>query len=266
MPKPFDTLPQSDLSKVTDFLFDIDDTVTLDGVLPREAANALYDAAQCGVRLYAVTGRSASWAELRLRLFPLAGAVAETGAMAFIKGKPVRVLHSENDADLRLRNAQKRKALERDICSQIPGARMALDNMGRVYDSAFDLIEDGPLLSETSAKQIRDRLASEGLQVAQSSVHINAWFGNFNKATMSDRLLHEVRGSGLEDNDTLLYAGDSKNDAAMFKRVHHSVGVANVASSLEALEAIKSAPRYVTEGKGGFGFAQIIGALVKAKS
>jgi HAD superfamily hydrolase (TIGR01484 family) len=266
--RPLKECPQEDLGRVQTLLFDVDDTVTLHGELPEAGARALYRAAEAGLRLIAVTGRSASWAELLVRLFPLAGAVAETGAMAFLwEGERLTVHHAEPSAAVREDNDRRRRAAEKRVLAEVPVARLALDNIGRVYDSAFDLIEDGPLIEEQDAAQIRGILEEEGLTVAQSSVHINAWFGRFDKATMSDRALQALTGRGLdEDVETRAYAGDSKNDAAMFARVPLSVGVANVAPHLEDLAAAGSAPSWITAGEGGHGFAELVDALIAARA
>src|SRR4051812_6467044 len=79
--------------------FDVDDTLTWHGQLPEVAAAALYKARAFGLSLVAVTGRSYSWAEMLLRLFPLDAAVAETGACALVRveGAKLEVIHTEPD-------------------------------------------------------------------------------------------------------------------------------------------------------------------------
>jgi hypothetical protein len=260
------TLPASDRARVTRLYFDVDDTLTWRGELPEEAVRALYRAHRAGLQLVAVTGRSFAWAELLVRFFPLAAAVAETGAVALLKdGARLHVLHHEPDATVRAEHTRRRHEAAARVLHEVPGARLALDNGGRIYDVAFDLVEEGPRVSDDDATRIRALLASEGLTVAQSSVHINAWFGSFDKARMVDRLLR-TQDTTLDDvTDTLCYVGDSKNDGAMFARTHVSVGVANVAPHLPALHALGQAPRFVVDGQGGHGFAQIVELLVSAR-
>jgi hydroxymethylpyrimidine pyrophosphatase-like HAD family hydrolase len=253
----------------------VDDTVTWQGRLPEVAARALYRAHDAGLSLIAVTGRSAAWAELLLRLFPLSAAIAETGARCLYKldgseagekAGQVRALHAEPDERQRRVNDARRLAAADRARREVPAARLAFDNMGRVYDTAFDLVEDGPPISEDDAAKIRAILEDEGLTVAQSSVHINAWIGDFDKATMVARYFEDVAGSTLAaERDRAIYAGDSKNDGSMFAAIPLSVGVANVAPHLDWLAEREQAPRFVTAGSGGEGFAQLVDTVISAR-
>lgn len=268
LPPPFSSAPVPLRAGVRFLLFDVDDTVTWQGALPEVAARALYRAADAGLRLVAVTGRSASWAELLLRLFPLEAAVAETGALCLVKadGGRVELMHSEPDAERRRANDQRRRSAAERVLREVKGARLALDNMGRVYDTAFDLVEDGPLVVDEDATRMRAILVEEGLSVAQSSVHINAWIGSFDKATMVERYLEERCGTSLHrEGHALAYAGDSKNDGAMFARAGLSVGVDNVRPHLEWLTARAQAPRYLVDQPGGLGFATLVALLLEGR-
>ncbi|MFZ9886186.1 MAG: HAD-IIB family hydrolase [Myxococcota bacterium] len=264
LPPLFTSLPDAVRHGVTHLFFDIDDTVTHEGALPEPAAVSLYRAAAQGLHLVAVTGRSAAWAELLLRLFPLKAAVAETGALCLVKshGGRLEVLHSESSEEVRRVNTTRRTAAVDRVLREVPGARLALDNVGRLYDTAFDLVEDGPLVDDSTSAHIRSILQHEGLEVAQSSVHINAWFGRFDKATMVERYLRECCSTSLvELGDRLVYAGDSKNDGPMFAAAGLSVGVANVKPHLPWLTERGQAPRYVVNAPGGHGFAELVALL-----
>jgi HAD superfamily hydrolase (TIGR01484 family) len=269
------SLADARCARVDKLYFDVDDTVTWRGELPEVAARALYKAKDAGLSLVAVTGRSASWGELLLRLFPLDAVIAETGALCMHlvddaqtpEGRRVAVMHSEPDDGVRRENARRRQAAADEVLATVPSARLALDNMGRVYDTAFDLVEDGPAVDETAQKEIWHILEKHGLRIAQSSVHINAWFGRFDKATMVARYLEEVCKTSFENEiDTLMYAGDSKNDGEMFAAVSLSVGVANIAPHLSALTARGQAPAYLTDKDGGHGFAELVDRLVDART
>jgi HAD superfamily hydrolase (TIGR01484 family) len=264
----FDSVPLERRAAVRRLLFDVDDTVTWQGSLPEVAANALYRAADAGLSLVAVTGRSASWAELLLRLFPLDAAVAETGALCLVaeEGGRVSVIHSEPDVAQRRQNEDRRRRAADRALAEVSNARLALDNMGRVYDTAFDLVEDGPVVEERDASRIRGILEEEGLTWAQSSVHINAWIGEFDKASMVERYLRERCDTSLDDaGDTLAYAGDSKNDGAMFARVDLSVGVDNIRPHLGWLSEHGQAPSYLVPSPGGHGFAELVELLLAAR-
>jgi hypothetical protein len=61
-------------------------------------------------------------------------------------------------------------------------------------------------------------------------------------------------------NAQFAFAGDSPNDAPMFAFFENSVGVANVARFAGSLE---SEPKYVTRGRSGSGFAELVAHLLR---
>ncbi len=265
MTVPFSTCPDEVLAKVRRLYFDVDDTLTTRGALFSDALECLYEAHEAGMSLVAVTGRSAAWGEMLLRMFPLDAVVAETGAMCFYRRARggVGTVHSEPDQTVRRANAERRQSAVDDVLSQVSAARLAVDNIGRVYDVAFDLVEDGKPVSDHDASRIRTILESQGLTVAQSSVHINAWFGSFDKASMVNRYLLDIEGVSLNAaRHTVCYVGDSKNDAEMFARAGVSVGVANIKNVLEALAAREMAPQYITDAEMGAGFCEVAERLI----
>jgi HAD superfamily hydrolase (TIGR01484 family) len=259
------------LAETTRLFFDVDDTLTWRGQLPEVAARALYAAKDIELSLVAVTGRSFAWAEMMMRMFPLDAAIAETGACALVrKTTHLEVIHVEPDPRTRRENARVRDAAADKALAAVATARLALDNNGRIYDTAFDLVEDGPPVSDEDAARIRAILEGEGLTTAQSSVHINAWkvgpHGPFDKATMVDRVLRERFSTSLaEAAPTLAYLGDSKNDGAMFARADVSIGVGNVRPHLDWLAARAQAPRFLVDSSGGYGFADAVRLIVDAK-
>lgn len=264
-PRPFSTCERTRLSAIERLYFDVDDTITTAGALLPDVVEALYEAKTSGLSLVAVTGRSAAWGEMLLRLFPLDAVIAETGAICFYRRARggVGTVHSEPDQTVRRANARRRQTIVDAALSRVPRARLALDNMGRLYDTAFDLVEDGPQVDELSANDIRGVLERGGLRTVQSSVHINAWFGDFDKAKMVNRYLMDIEGGALRDvAKTLLYIGDSVNDAGMFAAAGVSVGVANVARVLSTLEEMNSAPEFVTLSEMGAGFCEVVQKLV----
>jgi HAD superfamily hydrolase (TIGR01484 family) len=264
----FGECPSEERAGLGRLFFDVDDTLTWQGELPATACDALYRAAHAGIELVAVTGRSASWAEMLLRLFPLRAAVGETGAMAFVKNAKglIDVLHSENDPAQRAANDTLRARIAEEVRMRHPEARLALDNIGRVYDTAFDLVEEGPPISEATAQGILAIVRDHGLSHARSSVHINVWVGSFDKRQMVERVLSESFGvDAAEALTQMVYVGDSTNDGAMFAATPYSVGVANIAPHLPLLKERGQAPRYGVKGKGGHGFVEVVDALLQAR-
>jgi hypothetical protein len=275
-PPPFSTCPPATRRACTRLFFDVDDTVTWKGRLPEESVRALYRAHDAGLSLVAVTGRSFAWGELLVRLLPLDAVVVETGAAALFHrrdgdGHPeLVVLHHEPDGEVRAALRHRRRLAAGAVLAQVPAARLATDNVGRIADTAFDLVEEGPPVAADDAAAIRRILDEAGLVTAQSSVHVNAFAlgpaGPFDKATMVDRLLQAMNGTTLAAAaSTLCYVGDSTNDGPLFAAAGVSVGVGNVRHHLPALRARGHAPRYVVDGDGGFGFAQIVATLLEAR-
>ncbi|MBT7045255.1 MAG: HAD hydrolase family protein [Gammaproteobacteria bacterium] len=70
-------------------------------------------------------------------------------------------------------------------------------------------------------------------------------------------------GINLEtDKAICIFAGDSPNDVPMFEFFPHSVGVANIKNFIEQLS---TKPAYITQGKGGAGFAELAVKLIEAR-
>src|ERR1700733_14429647 len=64
-------------------LFDLDDTLLDHSKLSEAAYSSLFRLREAGFELYAVTGRPAGWAATIVNQWPISGAVAENGALAF---------------------------------------------------------------------------------------------------------------------------------------------------------------------------------------
>jgi len=99
-------------------------------------------------------------------------------------------------------------------------------------------------------------MTSAGMTAKVSSIHVNGWFGEHDKLSMSRRLVQELYGLDLDTHrDQFIYAGDSPNDAPMFGYFPNSVGVSNVRAFLDRMT---TPPQYVTEGRSGDGFRELV--------
>jgi hydroxymethylpyrimidine pyrophosphatase-like HAD family hydrolase len=106
-------------------------------------------------------------------------------------------------------------------------------------------------------------MAAAGLTAKVSSIHVNGWFGNYDKLAMTRRLFAERFGLDLEAAQRdVVFVGDSPNDAPMFAFFDKSVGVANV-RHFESLLADK--PKYLTRAAAGAGFAELAAHLLAAR-
>jgi len=100
-----------------------------------------------------------------------------------------------------------------------------------------------------------------GLNAKISSIHVNGWFGGYDKLATSRVLFSERFGLDLDvANKELVFAGDSANDAPMFGFFENSVGVANVRRFEGRLAA---APKYVTREASGAGFIELVEHLLQ---
>jgi hydroxymethylpyrimidine pyrophosphatase-like HAD family hydrolase len=103
-------------------------------------------------------------------------------------------------------------------------------------------------------------MEAEGLTAKVSSIHVNGWFGSYDKLSMSRLLLAEAFGIDLDATQgSFVYAGDSPNDAPMFAYFERSVGVANVR---DFVDRIATLPAFVTAAPGGEGFAELTDLLL----
>ena len=86
-----------------------------------------------------------------------------------------------------------------------------------------------PRLPPQSVERIVGIFRDAGANAKVSSIHVNGWFGQFDKLTMARRLMDEVFGVDIEtENRHFTFTGDAPNDSPMFGFFEHSVGVANV--------------------------------------
>ena len=106
-------------------------------------------------------------------------------------------------------------------------------------------------------------MRAEGMNATVSSIHVNGWFGDYDKLSMAHLLMRERYGLELADErDRCVFVGDSPNDAPMFAYLPNAVGVANVKRF--ALPSGQS-PAYVTPAEAGAGFAQLARLLIDAR-
>jgi hydroxymethylpyrimidine pyrophosphatase-like HAD family hydrolase len=93
-----------------------------------------------------------------------------------------------------------------------------------------------------------------------SSIHVNGWFGAYDKLAMTRTLLGEAFGIDLDrERANFVFIGDSPNDAPMFAFFPYAVGVANVRAFADRIATL---PAYVTQGEAGAGFAELTDFLL----
>ena len=244
---------------------DIDDTLTEDGQLPAHAYAALEDLARAGIAVTPVTGRPGGWCDLIARLWPVSGVVGENGAFYFAYDRAARRMrrHFAVDAQERSANRKRLDALAARILDEVPGSAIASDQLYREADLAIDFCEDVPPLDRAAVTRIHRLFSEAGATAKISSIHVNGWFGDYDKLTMCRRFAAEVLGRDIDaQNDQMVFVGDSPNDAPMFGFFRNSCGVANVRRFAGELEA---EPAYIAMREGGAGFVQIARHLLAAR-
>lgn len=242
-------------------LTDIDDTLTDEGHLGAEAYEALWSLHNAGVHVIPVTGRPAGWCEMIARVWPVSGIVGENGGFYFRYHDKKMHRHFFFDEQTQKQNRQKLQELEKEILTKVPGCDLASDQFCRLMDLAIDFCEDVPALPRSEVQKIVDIFHSHGAQAKVSSIHVNGWFGSYDKLTMSLLFLEKEFGVTAEQaKQVCSFSGDSPNDEPMFAYFPHSFAVANIQNFLDQ---IKNRPTYVTEKRGGLGFTEIANAILK---
>jgi len=263
--RPVAEFPITDAAKVTTVFTDIDDTLTTDGYLPAAAYAALEDLRNAGIQVAAITGRPAGWCDMIARFWPVSGVVGENGAFYFAYDKDSRKMRREYFADAATRAANKQKLdhIRARVLGEVAGSAISADQAYREADLAVDFCEDVPPLDEEAIGRIKQIFEEEGAVAKISSIHVNGWFGNYDKLSMSRRFASEVLGFDMDaEKQNIVFCGDSPNDAPMFGFFPNACGVANVLDFQHQMEAT---PRWITRQKGGAGFVEIANILLSAR-
>ncbi|MCC2677511.1 MAG: putative hydrolase [Pseudobdellovibrio sp.] len=276
-------------SKIEFVLTDIDDTLTTDGQLESQAYSALWRLHDAGLKVIPITGRPAGWCEMIARMWPVAGVVGENGGFYFryaalvgdsvigkksaASGNPDSNSPNEKikkmqrwffaDEKFIKENKLKLSVIENEVLSSVKGTALASDQFCRLMDLAIDFCEDVPALPDSEVTRIVQIFEKHGAHAKVSSIHVNGWFGDYDKLSTSYRFLKTE--FGLTESDILAkcaFVGDSPNDEPMFSRFPHSFGVANVKKFSSRM---KSLPTYVSESEGGDGFSEIADRILHLK-
>jgi HAD superfamily hydrolase (TIGR01484 family) len=263
--KPLSSMPQETAANMHTLFADIDDTVSTHGRVTVEAYAALDELMRAGIRVVLVTGRPAGWCDHIARMWPVDAVIGENGAFYAWYEESEGKLRARHTFDA-IRDAShhtRMQAVRDRVLREVPGTAVASDQFCRLYDIAIDFCEDVPRLPESQVKKIVAIMEEAGMTAKVSSIHVNGWFGDYDKLSMSKLLCKERFAFDLEaERERCIFVGDSPNDAPMFAYLPNAVGVANVTRF--ALPA-GQAPAYVTPSEAGAGFAELARFLVAAR-
>ncbi len=263
--RPISEFPPARCRAVRYLLTDIDDTLTLDGRIPAEAFAAMAQLRAAGLVVVPVTGRPAGWCDHIARMWPVDGVVGENGAFYFHYDDAARTMRRRYWKDATASSADRRRIaeIEAQVLAEVPGAAVAADQTYRETDLAIDFREDVAPLDDAAVARIVAIFHAAGAHARVSSIHVNGWFGDYDKLTTTRRMFDELFGVALDTvRDETVFVGDSPNDAPMFAYFPDAVGVANVADFVDRLDA---EPAWVTRERGGRGFAELAETPIAAR-
>ena len=262
---PLTDCPRAILAAVDGVLTDIDETVSTEGRLTAEAYAALEALKEAGLLVVPVTGRPAGWCDHIARFWPVDAVVGENGAFWMwhdrAEGK-LRTRFVQADA-VRAEGRRRLDQIQAQVLREVPGAGIASDQPYRVADLAVDFREDVPPLAPADIQRIVAIFERQGAHAKVSSIHVNGWFGDYDKLTTSRLMMGELFGIDIDARRArYVFAGDSPNDAPMFGYFPNAVGMANVGDFTGRLT---HQPRWVTAARSGAGFVELARALLEAR-
>ncbi|UWU13969.1 HAD-IIB family hydrolase [Rhizobium sullae] len=263
--RPIATMPLDVAARIKVLFADIDDTLTNEGRLPAVAYAALERLSAAGIAVAPITGRPAGWCDMIARMWPVAGVVGENGAFYFSYDQQTRRMRRNFAIDDAQRAADRERleAVRTRILAEVPGAAISADQLYREADLAIDFCEDVPPLADGEVDRIKRIFEQEGAVAKVSSIHVNGWYGAYDKLTMSRSFAADILGVDLEaDKSRIVFVGDSPNDAPMFGFFPNACGVANVLALRNRMDA---APAYVTTARGGYGFVEVANHILAAR-
>ena len=256
-------IPAEVCQNIRGVFFDIDDTVTTDGRLEGSAYLAIDKLHQAGLLTVPITGRPAGWCDMIARFWPVAGVVGENGAFYFAYDRntvKMRRCYVRNE-EQRMEDQKKLANLKKEILQKVTGSAISADQAYREADLAVDFCEDVAPLPNESVLKIKNLFEDSGAVAKISSIHVNGWFGDYDKLSTCQLFVSSELGFELsEQREKFIFVGDSPNDEPMFQYFPNAVGVANVQNFKTQLQ---HPPTWVTHQKSGAGFVELVDHLVK---
>jgi len=262
MMTPIQNFPADVAKTLLGVFFDIDDTFTTHGKIGPKSFQAIWSLKEAGLKVVPITGRPAGWCDHIARMWPVDGVVGENGAFYFRydqKEKKLKKRFLDPDP-VREENRRRLSMVKEEILRSVPGTALASDQPYREADLAIDYCEDLKPLPWQEVERICGIFKKHGATCKVSSVHVNGWFGDYNKLGMTKLLVLEQWGLMLNDQkNRFIFCGDSPNDEPMFEYFPHAAGVRNI---LNFAERMKHLPTFVASQEGGEGFAEIVNTIL----
>ncbi|MBL0373364.1 HAD-IIB family hydrolase [Rhizobium sp. KVB221] len=256
-------LEQADITKFRDVRFvltDMDETLTYQGRLAAGTYAALEQLQAAGVKVIPVTAAPAGWCDQMARMWPVDGVIGENGGFFFRRrddghGIERHFWHGDKERPV---ISEQLAEIGQQVQRAVPSARFADDQPFRLTSFAFAK----PQNAETRVA-ILDALQRASADATVNNLWVLGWLGGYDKLAMARRVLLDHYGLDIDaDRSSVLYTGDSTNDAPMFSFFLHTVGVSTVADYLDQLP---QPPRWITRGPGGAGFIEAANAVITSR-
>ena len=247
------------------FFTDIDGTITSNGQITDLSFSALWKLFNAGIDVIPVTGRPAGWCDHIARMWPVKGVIGENGAFYFLydrKNKKMKrkYLISEEERKTGKNILEKIKSR---VLKEVPGAKISADQPFRFADLAIDYREDVKPLSKEEIHKICNIITEEGAVYRISDIHINCWYGSFNKINGVKKFIEDVCSSEFSEIiKKSTYIGDSPNDEPIFKAFPLSIAVANLKNFIDE---IKYFPSFITNKESADGFAEAVETILEKR-
>jgi HAD superfamily hydrolase (TIGR01484 family) len=247
--------------KIKVLFTDIDGTLTDAGRLPDSSYTSLWHLSRNGVQVVPVTGRPAGWCDMIARLWPVHGVIGENGGLVYrYDGKRMHRFEQISKEERR-KSREGFKKIAAEVRQRVPGARIAADQFARRFDLAIDFAEDVAPLPDKQIQLIKSIFEKHGAHAKVSNIHVNGWYGDYDKLSTCKWYCKKWLGFELEDNlDAVAFVGDSPNDEPMFAFFKWSFAVANVK---DFLPQMKHHPAFVTKAPEAAGFSELARILIK---
>jgi len=261
----FSKIPTKIVNKIDVIFCDIDDTISSNGKILPETYSSLWDLHKNNIKVVPITGRCAGWVDHIARFWPVSGVIGENGALYMYMDNKNRLKKRYYLENHQVQESKRKlELIKKEVLTRFPTCKVASDQPYREFDLAIDFCEDVPALSMEEVQEIVKIYEKYGATAKISSIHVNGWFGDFNKLKMTKIFAKDVLGLSLKDElDNVLFIGDSPNDQSMFEFFPISVGVANIT---KFIDIITHSPRYITKKESGLGFAEMVRVLLSKRT
>lgn len=263
---PIETINADAVKGLLGIFFDIDGTFTTVGKIHPIAYRALWELKGSGLYVVPITGRPAGWCDHIARMWPVDGIVGENGALYFWFDEGVGRLKRRylDPEDVRAQRRQRLTRIRDEILASVPGTAIASDQLYRETDLAIDYCEDVRPLDRRAVDRICEIFRKHGATCKISSIHVNGWFGDYDKLGMTKAFVQERWGLDLDSNrERFLFCGDSPNDEPMFQYFPYTAGVKNI---LNFADRMRHLPTHVATQDGGEGFAEIVETILRLRA